>query len=142
MFIRILYIIISVLVAKNIFAQSDTAIVVPKIKRDYVMQEDDVTWLVEKYNNQNQTKPIINGYRVQIYFDSGNQSKKKANDVKTQFLAKNPDIPCYLVYQSPNFKVRVGDFRTRYEAYKFYREIKNDFPSAFIVKDEINFPKN
>jgi hypothetical protein len=142
MFIRILYIIISVLVAKNIFAQSDTAIVVPKIKRDYVMQDDDVTWLVEKYNNQNQTKPIINGYRVQIYFDSGNQSKKKANDVKTQFLAKNPDIPCYLVYQSPNFKVRVGDFRTRYEAYKFYREIRNDFPSAYIVKDEINFPKN
>jgi hypothetical protein len=142
MFIRILYIIISVLVAKNIFAQSDTAIVVPKIKRDYVVQDDDVTWLVEKYNNQNQTKPIINGYRVQIYFDSGNQSKKKANDVKTQFLAKNPDIPCYLVYQSPNFKVRVGDFRTRYEAYKFYREIRNDFPSAYIVKDEINFPKN
>jgi hypothetical protein len=106
------------------------------------MQDDDVTWLVEKYNNQNQTKPIINGYRVQIYFDSGNQSKKKANDVKTQFLAKNPDIPCYLVYQSPNFKVRVGDFRTRYEAYKLYREIRNDFPSAYIVKDEINFPKN
>jgi hypothetical protein len=142
MFIRILYIIISVLVAKNIFAQSDTAIVVPKIKRDYVVQDDDVTWLVEKYNNQNQTKPIINGYRVQIYFDSGNQSKKKANDVKTQFLAKNPDIPCYLVYQSPNFKVRVGDFRSRYEAYKLYREIRNDFPSAYIVKDEINFPKN
>jgi hypothetical protein len=142
MFIRILYIIISVLVAKNIFAQSDTAIVVPKIKRDYVVQDDDVTWLVEKYNNQNQTKPIINGYRVQIYFDSGNQSKKKANDVKTQFLAKNPDVPCYLVYQAPNFKVRVGDFRSRYEAYKLYREIRNDFPSAYIVKDEINFPKN
>ncbi len=85
---------------------------------------------------------LINGYRVQIYFDSGNQSKKKANDVKTQFLAKKPDVPCYLVYQAPNFKVRVGDFRSRYEAYKLYREIRNDFPSAYIVKDEISFPKN
>lgn len=142
MLLRILYIIIIVFAANEIFAQSDTAIVVPKIKRDYVVQDDDVTWLVEKYNNQNQTKPIINGYRVQIYFDSGNQSKKKANDVKTQFLAKKPDVPCYLVYQAPNFKVRVGDFRSRYEAYKLYREIRNDFPSAYIVKDEINFPKN
>lgn len=142
MVLRILYIIIIVFAANEIFAQSDTTIVVPKIKRDYVVQDDDITWLVEKYNNQNQTKPIINGYRVQIYFDSGNQSKKKANDVKTQFLAKKLDVPCYLVYQAPNFKVRVGDFRSRYEAYKLYREIRNDFPSAYIVKDEISFPKN
>jgi hypothetical protein len=142
MFLRIIYIIISVFVAINIFAQSDSSVIASKIKREYVVQDEDITWLIAKYTNQNQTKPIISGYRVQIFFDSGNQSKKKANDVKTQFLAKNPDIPCYLVYQSPNFKVRVGDFRTRYEAYKFYREIKNDFPSAFIVKDEINFPKN
>lgn len=142
MFLRIFLIISILFGAKELFAQSDSAIVIPKIKRDYVVQDDDITWLVEKYNTQNQNKPIISGYRVQIYFDSGNQSKKKANDVKTQFLAKNPDIPCYLVYQAPNFKVRVGDFRSRYEAYKFYREIKNDFPSAYIVKDEISFPKN
>lgn len=142
MFLRI-FLFVSILLGANLlFAQSDSAIVIPKIKRDYVVQDDDITWLVEKYNTQNQNKPIISGYRVQIYFDSGNQSKKKANDVKTQFLAKNPDKPCYLVYQAPNFKVRVGDFRSRYEAYKFYREIKNDFPSAYIVKDEISFPKN
>ncbi len=142
MLLRIVYILIIILGVNELFAQSDTSIIIPKIKRDYVVQDDDVTWLIEKYNNQNQTKPIIHGYRVQIYFDSGNQSKKKANDVKTQFLAKKPDFPCYLVYQAPNFKVRVGDFRTRYEAYKLYREIRNDFPSAYIVKDEINFPKN
>lgn len=142
MFLRIVYILIIILGANELFAQNDTTIIVPKIKRDYVVQDDDITWLVEKYNNQNQTKPVISGYRVQIYFDSGNQSKKKANDVKTQFLAKMPDVPCYLVYQAPNFKVRVGDFRSRYEAYKLYREIRNDFPSAYIVKDEINFPKN
>lgn len=142
MLLRIFFPLIIVLSANEIFAQDDTVIVVPKIKRDYVVQDDDITWLVEKYNTQNQNKPIISGYRVQIYFDSGNQSKKKANDVKTQFLSKKSDVPCYLVYQAPNFKVRVGDFRSRYEAYKLYREIRNDFPSAYIVKDEISFPKN
>lgn len=142
MLLRVLFITTILFAANEIFAQSDSPIVIPKIKRDYVVQDEDIAWLVEKYNTQNQNKPIITGYRVQIYFDSGNQSKKKANDVKTQFLAKKSDVPCYLVYQAPNFKVRVGDFRSRYEAYKLYREIRNDFPSAYIVKDEISFPKN
>lgn len=143
MLLRIIYILLIILQANDIFAQNETAIEIPKVKkRDYVVQDDDITWLIEKYNTQNQNKPIIAGYRVQIYFDSGNHSKKKANDVKTQFLAKNPDIPCYLVYHAPNFKIRVGDFRSRYEAYKLFREIRSDFPRAFIVKDEINFPKN
>ena len=41
------------------------------------------------------------------------------------------------VYQQPFFKIRVGDFRTKLEAYKFQKEIMAQFPNSFIVKDEI-----
>ena len=75
------------------------------------------------------------GFRVQIF--SGN-SRWEAVQVKSDFLAKFDEAnPPYLVYQQPNFKIRVGDYKNRLEATKFLELYKADFPSAFIVKDEI-----
>ena len=89
----------------------------------------------------NESNPTVEGYRVQIYFASGNNSRKMVNDVRTKFLIKYPNTGAYEIWQAPNFKVRVGDYRTKLEAYKFYKEIKSDFPSSFIVKDNITLPK-
>ncbi len=89
----------------------------------------------------NESNPTIEGYRVQIYFASGNNSRKMVNDVRTKFLTKYPNTGAYEIWQAPNFKVRVGDYRTKLEAYKFYKEIKSEFPSSFIVKDNISLPK-
>lgn len=106
-----------------------------------IIQDERVDALIKKRIASNEAKPTIEGWRVQIKSFSGNNSKKEANDIKSTFLMKNPDMEAYIVYQAPNFKVRVGDFRTKLEASKFYRDIKYDFPSAFIVKDDINLPK-
>ena len=75
------------------------------------------------------------GYRVQIYFGA---DKAKAKDVKSRFLtAFGTDAHAYEIYEVPNFKIRVGDFRTRLEAYRFLKEIKGEFPTAFIVESEV-----
>jgi len=75
------------------------------------------------------------GYRIQLF--SGN-SRWEAQKVKTDFLAKYTDQKSpYLIYQQPNFKIRVGNYRDRLEANKFLEIYKVNFPSAFIVKDEI-----
>ncbi|HTL81608.1 MAG TPA: SPOR domain-containing protein [Bacteroidia bacterium] len=76
------------------------------------------------------------GYRVQIYFGA---DKVKANAMKAQFLARYADdAHAYEIYEVPNFKIRVGDFHTKLEAYAFLKEIKAEFPSAFIVESEID----
>ena len=49
-------------------------------------------------------------------------------------------MPCYLIFQEPYYKVRIGDYRTKMEAEKFLNEIEQDYPNAFVVQDEINFP--
>ena len=41
---------------------------------------------------------------------------------------------------NPYFKVTVGDFRTRSEAVKLLERIRGAFPSAFVVKENIEFP--
>lgn len=49
-------------------------------------------------------------------------------------------MPAYLIWESPNYKIRVGDFRSKLDAEKFQRKIDELFPYAFIVRDNINFP--
>lgn len=79
----------------------------------------------------------MTGYRVQIYFGSVRQ---KASEVKMDFNSKHADVPQYLSYLAPNFKVRVGDFRTRLEAQGFLKSIEGQYPTSFIVQDEIKLP--
>ena len=79
----------------------------------------------------------MDGYRLQIY-----QGKKdEAYQIKARFLSFYPNQRIYVTFQTPDFKVRVGDFRTRSEAINLKYEIKNNFPNPFIVEDIINFPE-
>ncbi len=103
-----------------------------------ITQDKRVNELLLKHILVNEEKKgRMKGYRVQIHFGP---EKAKALDVKTKFITQNHTIPAYLDYQQPYFKIRVGDFRTRLEAYKFLQEISGDFPGAFIVNDEIELP--
>lgn len=106
-----------------------------------IIQDSRVDTLMAKYILVNEFDPDIKGYRIEIFFESGNQSKNKAIDAKSEFVNKFPEVPSYLTFQPPNYKVRVGDFRTKMEADKFLKEIETIYPSAFIVADKIAFPK-
>lgn len=92
--------------------------------------------LVSKHTEINE-KTKEKGYRVQIYFGA---DKAKAKEAKARFAARFADkAHAYEVYEVPNFKIRVGDFRTRMDAYRFLKEIKDEFPNAFIVESEVEY---
>lgn len=78
------------------------------------------------------------GFRVQLCSESGNNAKTIANGIKSQFLSKYRDVPAYLIWESPNFKVRVGDFKTRLDATLFWKQIQDQFPQSYVVMDQIN----
>lgn len=78
----------------------------------------------------------INGYRVQIY----QGSKDRAYQLKSNFLKKYPGYEVYVKFQTPDFRVRIGDFRYRSEALKLKYLIEKDFPNPYLVDDVINFP--
>jgi hypothetical protein len=83
-------------------------------------------------------KEKTKGYRVQIHFSI---EKAKALETKSKFTSQYQDIPAYLDYQQPYFKIRVGDFRTKLEAYKLLQDISGNFQGAFIVIDDIELPR-
>jgi len=105
------------------------------------IQDDKVDQLVSKHIQINQNSKGIDGFRIQIFFDSGNSSKTRAQSVYESFLAKYPGVGAYLTFKAPNYKVRVGDFRTKLDAQRFLNLIIPDYPNAWIIDDQINLPK-
>ncbi|MCF8368275.1 MAG: SPOR domain-containing protein [Bacteroidales bacterium] len=106
-----------------------------------VFQDSRIDSLLVKYVEVNQINPAIEGWRIEIFFEAGNTSKKQAMEARAEFINKFSETPSYLLFQQPYYKVRVGDFRTKMEAEKFKKEIESDYPNAFVVSDEINFPR-
>ena len=105
-----------------------------------IQEPDKVSILLEKHKAICKLYPEVDGFRVQIYFDSGIHSRRGAYDVYKRFITAHPEHEAYVTYQEPNYKVRVGDFRTRIEAEGFLRSILSEYPSAFVIKDLILFP--
>lgn len=120
-----------------IHAQNDS---IRTYKTDTSIKQDPrLNTLVMKHIMINEIKKgKTAGYRVQIHFGA---EKAKALEVKTKYSELKKDVPSYLDYQQPYFKIRVGNFRTRLDAYRFLQEISGEFPGAFIVADEIELPQ-
>lgn len=97
--------------------------------------------LVMRHTRVNKLKDGFDGYRVQLFSGSGTEARLQANNLRAEFMTLYPDVPAYLVYQAPNFKVRVGDFRTELEAIHMQRQIAYQYPGGFVARDLIKFPK-
>ena len=110
-------------------SNSDSSIVITK---DAKLDE-----LVSKQREQNLINQSMHGYRIQIYFGGVRQ---KASEVKLDFNNRFPVIQAYITYQQPNFKVRIGDYRSRFDAQKFLKEIEGLYPTSFIVPDDVKLP--
>jgi hypothetical protein len=106
-----------------------------------INQDPRMEELVKLHIRKSQHGGKIPGFRVEIFFSSEMNARQKAQSMKGEFLAAYPDINVYVTYVSPDFKVRVGDFKTRNEALKLMNEIQNQFPKAFVVPDIIELPK-
>ena len=104
-----------------------------------IHQSDVIARAMRSYVYSNGSRPIA-GYRVRIYFDNAQHARTASEQALARFSAANPGIATYRSYQNPYFKVTVGDFRTRSEAIELLERIKGGFPSAFVVKEKINYP--
>lgn len=107
----------------------------------HVEQDVRIDTLLKRYIGMSKRMNGTEGYRLEIFFSSGLRAKEEAMDVKTEFLKNFPDVPAYLIFTSPDFKVRVGDFRSRDDALALKNRIKRLYPNAFLAKDIIQFPK-
>lgn len=101
-----------------------------------VNQDYRITELQEKHRRITEKNPSLPGYRIQIYNGNSEDSKK----IKGKFIALHPNTTVYRVYETPEYKVQVGDFRTRLEAERFSHALREAFPGLLILKTMIMPP--
>ncbi len=82
------------------------------------------------------------GFRVQAFSGNSASAKHEGQSREAQVRAYFPQYDCYLVYNAPYWRLRVGDFRTRAEAEDFAATMKKAFPALkreiTVVRDRIN----
>lgn len=83
-------------------------------------------------------EPKAEGYRVQIKIS---QDKNEVLKAQSEFLKYTQDVEVYIDRKAPNYRLRVGDFYSKFDAHTFQRKIKAQYPSAIVVSDEIHLPK-
>lgn len=77
--------------------------------------------------------PKIMGYRIKIYF--GNL--QEARGIKANHVSSGNREGCYVKQYPPNFAVVVGNYRTEEAAQQRLQELKQLYPGATVVRDEI-----
>lgn len=102
--------------------------VIEKIQADYI----------KSWNKVEKTS----GYRIQIMAFTGTNSRNTAEAERSRFSTLYPSIHAYISYSEPYFRLRVGNFRTRLEAYKKLTEVQLNYPGAYIISDKIDFFEN
>lgn len=104
-----------------------------------VMQPSAVREALNSMVEQNAGR-MTGGFRIRIFLNSGREARDASTAAITRFNDKYPYIPAYRTYSAPNFKVSVGNLRTRVDAELLLRAVKADFPDAFIVRDRFRYP--
>lgn len=75
------------------------------------------------------------GYRIQVI---STNNRTKALEAKTKIYQRFPELKSYLMYQSPFFKLKVGNFLDRQEAEDYLQDIILLFPTGvYVVRDMV-----
>lgn len=104
-----------------------------KLKAEPALNE-----LLRLHIRTNREHKTVSGYRIQIF--SGNSydySIEQLQQIKSDFEKEFPDIPVYLNYFDPDFKIRAGNFRNRLDCIPLLKRIRRKHPSSYPVKTEI-----
>lgn len=87
----------------------------------------------------------IAGYRVQIYSSNNQQTAKMEAILLEKEMLEKVDVPIYVTYTPPFWKVRIGDFATYEEAQEFKNGFIRDFPEllgdTYVVRDQVTIKR-
>ena len=102
-----------------------------------VFEGDGVSDAVLAVESQRRVKEV-SGFRLVIFSDNSQYAGDNAERVLKEFTDLYPRINAYLVYESPYFKVSVGDCISMEEAQMLISKIQGYYPTAFPRREKIS----
>ena len=94
-----------------------------------VEQDESITRLLEVYKISNSKS---NFYTIQVGFGS----YTKAEELKQQVDIDFPNLKSKIIFDSPTYRVQTGQFKSKLEAERKFREVRIKFPESLLLKPE------
>lgn len=125
---------IGLLLQVTIAVAADTLIVHKDPRLDLLSAKQA---LINKYSAMLTGNGLYKGYRIQVISTS---SREEAFKIKTELLTKFPGEKTYLLFQSPYFKVRIGNFVNREDADALRNQLNKIFSfTVYVVEDAVEY---
>jgi len=95
-----------------------------------VIQDPKIERLLAEKRKINSSITITDKYKIQLFSGENETAKKTLID----FRKENKNLDAKIVFNTPSYKVWIGNFKSRIEAEKALFDLKKRYPNAFLVK--------
>jgi SPOR domain len=95
---------------------------------------EKVDAVLDSIDRFNLMRRSVDGYTIQIY--SG-QNREEAMNTKKKMTTEIPDLTANLQYQQPKFRVTVGKYYSKLEAYQDLTKLRKSFSAAILIPEKI-----
>lgn len=119
--------------SKNIFLAVFFTVLLGVTNNFAQSESSEINNLVEQkreFNRKNESSIV---YKIQLY----NGNEEESYTIERNFKSDFPEYQVNVVYDDPEFKTQVGNFKTRLEADKILIIIKEKFGGAIVLEDKI-----
>lgn len=89
--------------------------------------------MLAQKKDYNKTIEKFEGFKIQIYYGS----EKECYKVKEEFTSLFPDIATSIIFSTPQWKLQIGNYRSRLEADYAMVNIKKEYPAAIVLATQI-----
>lgn len=105
---------------------------------DMVAQEGNVSvnqdarfeQLLKEKRKINPSITVNDRYKIQIFYGDNDKARKTLTDFKRDFKTVDGTI----IFESPTYKVWVGNFKSKIDAERTLTDIKKKYPHALLIK--------
>lgn len=87
--------------------------------------------LIKEKHQLESDNELKSTYKLQIFSST---SLEEAKETQEKFESLGLDIDSKLIYQTPNYKVWIGNFRNRIQADRAYEKIRSEYPNTLIIR--------
>ena len=106
------------------------------LKDDKAKVDSVESILVDYYEKKNKTA----GWRIQIWTGQKESGMKVISNKYDEFYL-DLDLYVHEKWDGTFFRVKIGDFTDRLDAYRYLIKIKEEFPTALLVPDQVDLNK-
>jgi hypothetical protein len=99
-------------------------------RNNTLIQDPKFEQLLNEKRKINPSLSVNDFYKIQIYNGGSEIAKKTLNEFRLEFTT----IDATIVFNTPNYKVWVGNFRTRIEAERHLVDIKERYKNVLLIK--------